>query len=70
MFQAIFEKLYEFRWWDMERNQTDSRMQFTSKEFQEGISVCGVRLALASSDHQEMNGRVELTWRTLINTAH
>ena len=33
MFQAISGKLYEFGWWDLERIQTDTGMQFTSMEF-------------------------------------
>ena len=42
MFQARFEKVYEFVWWDVEIIQTDSGMQFTPNEFQEGIYVRGV----------------------------
>ena len=42
MFQAIFGKVDEFGWWDMEIIQTESIMQFTSKEFQEGVSVSGL----------------------------
>ena len=60
MFQKIFGKLDEFGWWDMERIQTDAGTQFTSKQFQEGISVRGVRLALDAPDYQEMNGQVEV----------
>ena len=33
MFQARSGKLCEFGWWDMERSQTDSDNQFTSKGF-------------------------------------
>ena len=33
MFQEIFGKVNEFGWWYMERIQTDSGIQFTSKEF-------------------------------------
>ena len=44
MFQAIFGKVDEFCWWDMEIIQTDSGTQFTFKYFQEDISVHGVRL--------------------------
>ena len=51
MFQEIFGKVDEFGWWDMERIKTDADTQFTSKEFQEGLSVRGVRLALAAPDH-------------------
>ena len=45
--------------------KTDAGKQFTSKDFLEGISVCGVQLSLAALDHQEINGQVEVTWRTL-----
>ena len=62
IYQARFGKVYELDWWDMDRIQTDAVTQFTSKEFQEGISVRGVGLALAAPDHQEMNGQVEVTW--------
>ena len=44
MFHEIFGKVYEFGWWDMEIIQTDAGTQFTSKDFQEGLSVRGVRL--------------------------
>ena len=44
MFQAIFGKLDEFGWWDMEIVQTDDDTQFTYKDFQEGLSVHGVRI--------------------------
>ena len=46
MFQARFGKLYGFDWWDRETIQTETDTQFTSKEFQEGISIRGVWLAL------------------------
>ena len=45
--------------------KTGTGTQFTSKEFHGGLSVRGLQLALASPDHQEMNGQVEVTWRTL-----
>ena len=66
MFQAIFGKVDELSWWDMQRIQTDSGTQFSSKEFQEVISVSGVLLALVSPDHQKMNGQVEVTWRKFL----
>ena len=44
MFQVRFVKVDEFCWWDMEIIQTDSGKQFTSKEFQEGLSVHGLQL--------------------------
>ena len=70
IFQSIFGKVNEFGWWDMEIIQNDSGTQFTSKEFQEGISVRGVRLELAAPDHQEINGQVEVTWKKLRTIAH
>ena len=51
MFQEIFGKLDEFCWWNMETFQTDAGTQFTSKEFQEGISVHVLQLALAATYH-------------------
>ena len=57
MFQAIFVELYEFGWLDLERIQTDARMQFTSKEFQYGLYVFGVHFALVAPDHQKINGK-------------
>ena len=65
IFQARFGKLDKIVWWDMEKIQTDDGTQFTSKDFQEGLSVCGKQLALAAPDRQEINGQVKLTWRTL-----
>ena len=32
--------------------------------------TCEVRLTLAAPEHQEMNGQVEVTWRTLCTVAH
>ena len=65
MFQVRCGKVDEFYWWDMGRIQTNSGTQFTSKKFQEGLSVNGVWLEISSPDHQEMNGQVEVTWGTL-----
>ena len=48
----------------MDRIQTDSGKQFTSKEFLEGISLHGVRLKLSAPYHQEMNSQFEVTWQT------
>ena len=39
LFQAIFAKVDEFGWWDLERIQTSAGTQFTSNEFQGGLSV-------------------------------
>ena len=51
-FQAIFRKVYELGWWYMNVIQTDVGTQFTSKEFQEGIYINVVQLALATPYHQ------------------
>ena len=56
IFQTRLGKVDEFGWGGMEIIQTDAGMHFTSKEFQEGLSVGGVRLALAEPDHKGMNG--------------
>ena len=61
MFQERFGKLDESGWWDMERIQTDAGTQFTFKEFQEGISVRGLKLSLVAPEYQKMNGQVEVT---------
>ena len=49
----------------MDRVYTDAGIHFTSKNFQEGISVYGLQRALSAPDHQEMNCQVEVTWKTL-----
>ena len=69
-FQAIFGKVDEFCWWGMELIQTDAGTQLTYKNFQEGIYVRGLRIALSAADIQEMNGQVEVTWRTLQTIEH
>ena len=70
MFQARFGKVDEFGWWDIQRTQTDAVTQFNSKEFQEGPSIRGGKLALAAPDHQEMNSQSEVIWQTLRTIAH
>ena len=56
--------------WDLERISADAATQFTSTEFKEECQNRGFRLALAAPEHQEMNGKVEVTWRTLRTVAH
>ena len=63
-------KLTNFRWWDLERISADASKQFTSTELKEECQTRGVRLTLAAPEHQEMNGQVEVTWRTLRTVAH
>ena len=65
MFQERFEKVDEFCWWDMEIIQTETGKQFTFKEFQESLSVYGLRLPFAAQYHQEIYGQVEVIWQTL-----
>ena len=70
MFQSIFGKIDQFGWWDLERISADAGAQFTSIEFKDEFQNRGVRLTLAAPEHQEMNGQVEVTWRTLHTVAH
>ena len=70
MFQSRFGKIDQFGWWDLERISEYAGTQFTSTEFKEECQIRGVRLTLAAPEHQEMNGQVEVTWRTLCTIAH
>ena len=45
--------------------QTKSGTQFISKEFQEDMSLLGLRHELAAPYYQEMNGQVEVTEQIL-----
>ena len=45
-------------------------MQFTSTDFKEECQTRRVSLTLATKEHQEMNGQVEVTWRTLRTVVH
>ena len=70
IFQSKFGKIYEFGWWDLEKNSADAGTQFISTECQEKFQTRGVRLTLAAPDHQEMDGQVEVTQITLLTIAH
>ena len=70
MFQSRFGTIDQFGWWDLERISAGVGTQFTSTEFKDECQTCGVCLTLASPEHQEMNGKVEVTWRTLCTVAH
>ena len=70
MFQSRFGKIDQFGWWDLERISADAGTQFTSTDFKEECQTPGVRLTLAAPEHQEINGQVEVTWRTLCTIAH
>ena len=70
IFQSRFGKVDQFGWWDLERISADAGKQFTLTEFKYECQTCGVSLALAAPEHQEINGQVEVTWRTLRTVAH
>ena len=70
MFQSRFGKIDQFGWWYLERISADAGTQFTSTEFKDECQTRGVRLTLAAPEHQEMNGQVKVTWRTLCTIAH
>ena len=70
MFQSIFGKIDQFGWWDLERISEDAGTQFTSEEIKDKCQTCGVSLTLAALEHQDMNGQVEVTWRTLRTISH
>ena len=70
MFQSRFGEIDEFGWWDLERISEDAGTQFTLTDFKEECQTRGVCLTLAAPEHQETNGQVEVTWRTLHTVAH
>ena len=70
MFQSRLGKIDEFGWWDLERISADADTQFTSMEFKKECQTRGVCLTLEEPENQEMNGQVEVTWRTLRTFAH
>ena len=70
MFQSRFVKIDQFGWWDLEIISADAGTQFTSTEFKEEYQTRGIRLTLAAPEHQEINGQVEVTCRTLCIVAH
>ena len=70
MFQSRFGKIDEFEWWDLEIISADVGTQFTSTEFQDACQTRGFPLTLAAPEHQEMNGQVKMTRRTLRKIAH
>ena len=70
MFQYRFGKIDQFGCGYLERVSTDSGTQFTSTEFKEECQTHVVCLTIAAPEHQEMNGQVEVTRRTLRIVAH
>ena len=65
MFQSRFGKIDQFGWWDLEIISSDAGTKFTLMDFKDECQTRGVSLKLAAPEHQEMNGQVEVTWRTL-----
>ena len=61
MFQSRFGEIDQFGWWDLEIISADAGTQFTLTEFKEECQTHGVSLTLASPEHQDMNGKVEVT---------
>ena len=70
MSQSRFGSIDQFGWWDLERISADAGTQFTSTEFKDECQTRGVCLTLAPPEHQEMNGQVEVNWRTFRTVAH
>ena len=70
IFQSRFGQIDKFGWWDLEIISADASTQFTLTEFKNECQTRGVRLTLEEPEHQEMNGQVEVTWRTLRTFAH
>ena len=70
MFQSRIGKMDQFGWWDLERISEDAGMQFTSTDSKDECQTRGVCLTLAVPEHQETNGKVEMTWRTFRILAH
>ena len=64
MFQSRFGQIDQIGWWDLERISAYAGMHFTSTEFKDECQTRGVCLTLAAREHQEMNGQIEVTWRT------
>ena len=70
MFQSRFGKIDQFGWWYLEIISADAGTQFTSTELKDDCQTCGVCLTLVAPEHQDMNGQVEVSWRTLRTVAH
>ena len=70
IFQSKFGEIDEFGWWGLEIISADAGTQLTLTELKQECQTCGVFLTLEAPEHQEMNGQVEVTWRTLRIIAH
>ena len=67
IFQSILGKLTNL---DGRIYLSDAGTHFTPTEFKEECQTCGISLTIAAPEHQEMNGYVEVTWRTLRTIVH
>ena len=65
MYQSRYGKIDQFGLWDLEIMSADAGTLFTSTEFKDKCQTRGVCLKLVAPEHQEMNGQVGVTWRTL-----
>ena len=70
MFQSRFGKIDQFGWWGLERISADAGTQLTSTEFKDECQTHRFNFTLEAPEHQEMNGKVQVTWRTLRTVAH
>ena len=70
MFQSRFGKLDQIGWWDLEIISADVGTLFTLTEFKDECQTHGFSLTLAATEHQDINGQVEVTWRMLCTVAH
>ena len=69
MFQSRFGEIDQFGWWYLEKVSADAGRQFTSTEFKDECQTHRFCLTLAAAEHQEMNGKFEVAWRTLRTVA-
>ena len=70
VFQARSGKVDEFGWWKLEIISIDAGTQFTSTELQDKCQTHGIWITLAYTEHQEMNGKLKATRRTLCTISH
>ena len=70
MFQYRFGKMDKFGWWDLEIIPADTGTKFTSMELQDEFQTHGFHMTLENMEHQETNGNIEVTRRTLRTIAH
>ena len=52
MFQSIFGKIDEFRWWDLEIISSDAGTKFTSTGSKQECQTYRAHLTLAAPEHQ------------------